>query len=285
MLLGATIINLVKFVLAKAGYDVLPKRVKINYLGNEYVVRNGTVDKGDYDDAWMFAIAHHSQIIFDIGSNIGQSAFNMLHAPNVECVVLVDPAPFALTIAADTLIRNRMGHRAKFIAAFVSDTDGEKISFATTGHSAGGIRHDNVPTNDSNPFIIGVETLTIDTLVAKLNLIPDFVKLDVERCEKQVLVGSTQLASNTKTRFMIEMHSSQDRPQKQTTEEVLEWCAHNGYAAWYLKEAQRIMTADPVAHRGRYHLLLQPEAWSYPEWLRGIAQGASVDTVQVSSGM
>src|SRR5688572_30402892 len=118
------LIKTLKSLVASSGYDVLPKRVQVSYLGRNYVVRNGTVDEGDYDDAWILALACHSQVVFDIGSNIGQSAFSMLHSPTVKCLVLVDPAPLALTIASDTLIRNRMSDRARFIAAFVSDEEG-----------------------------------------------------------------------------------------------------------------------------------------------------------------
>lgn len=55
-----------------------------------------------------------------------------------------------------------------------------------------------------------------------------------------------------------------------------EWCAEVGYGAWYLKEHVRLTQPEPIAHRGRCHLLVQPSDWEYPEWLRSIPQGAPV---------
>lgn len=275
----AQLANAVKSMLTRLGYDILPKKQRVTYLGKDYIVRSGTIDDGDYDDAWMFALAHHATVIFDIGSNIGQSAFNMLQAPTVECIVLVDPAPLALTIAADTLIRNGMGHRIKFVNAFVSDKEEEIINFYTTGHDTGGHEYKENNLDADHPFVLRIATTTLDALVRKLKVIPDFVKIDAEGHEENVLLGGTHLAAQTQTRFMLEMHHKQNRPQRQVTESVLRWCVNNHYAAWYLKEGERLTTAESVAHRGRYHLMLQPEAWEYPDWLRGIAQGAPTSIV------
>jgi FkbM family methyltransferase len=266
----------VKSLLRRNSIDYLPRLVKADFLGRQYVVRNGAIkDCVDYDSAWILALAHNAQNIFDVGSNIGQSAFSMLQAPNVENVVLVDPAPLALTIAADTLIRNQMGHRVRFINAFVSDKSGETVQFTTTyGYGPGGhvVKH----TDENKEMTIKIATISVDDIVEKVGINPDFIKFDVEGYEGQVLIGSTRLASRKGTRFMIEMHSK-NRPQQETTQEVLDWCKKTNYAAWYLKEAVKITSPDPVKHRGRYHLLLQPETWDYPEWLAKIPQKAPVE--------
>jgi len=55
---------------------------------------------------------------------------------------------------------------------------------------------------------------------------------------------------------------------------ALDWCKDLGYSAWYLKTEERLESPETIAHRGRCHLLLQPKAWGYPEWLRGIKQSS-----------
>jgi len=265
--------TVIKAVLERQGIDVLPRLVKARFLEHEYVVRNGVVDDGDYDDAWIHALARHSTIVFDVGSNIGQSAFNILHAPDVQTVVLIDPSSLALTVAADTLIRNQFGHRIRFVNAFVSDVAGGSVRF-TGGRGTGG---HIVHAEDSNgPTSVLVPTTTVDEIVHRVGVAPDFVKFDVEGFEGRILVGSSKLASQGRTRFLIEMHRGPGRPQDQVTQEVLSWCHSNEYAAWYLAKAMRITTAEPVKDRGRYHLLLQPEGWPYPSWLVGIDQKANV---------
>lgn len=265
----------VKSFLRRNGVDYLPRLVYVDFLGKKYRVRNGTVDTGDYDDAWMLALAHNSKCIFDIGSNIGQSAFIMLQAPNVESVVLVDPSHLALTIAADTLIRNQQGHRIRFVNAFVSDKSGTTIGFSSglSGHSTGGTA-DN---SDASSFSHQIPTITVDDIVERLNIVPDFMKCDVENFEGKLLIGSQKLAEKQKTRFMMEMHSSAARSQREVTQEVLDWCSKTDYTAWYMKEGTKLYSADPVEHRGRYHLLLQPQSWDYPVWLSKIPQGAPLE--------
>lgn len=273
------LIVIAKRIISALGYDVLPKRVPVCFLGKQYVVRNGTVDDGDYDDAWMFALAHDASVIFDVGANIGQSAFTMLHAPNVECVVLIDPTPFALTIAADTLIRNQMSHRAKFINAYVDSQDGDTVAFEASGHGTGA--H---PIQDEHKrSVVHVPTRTLDNIATALNMWPDFVKVDADGCERRVLDGAVEIARRAQTRFLIEMHSSPERPQRVTTGEVLEWCEQHSYATWYLKEGIRLTSAEAVAHRGRYHVLVQPDTWPYPDFLQGIEQGAPVSSVKVAT--
>ena len=71
------------------------------------------------------------------------------------------------------------------------------------------------------------------------------------------------------------MHSPPELPMVRNAELVLAWAREVGYAAWYLSEARRIESPDPIKHRGRCHLLLQPTTWPYPAWLAGIAQSAT----------
>ena len=263
----------IKSVLERQGVDLLPRLVTARFLDREYLVRNGVVDDGDYDDAWIHALARHSTNVFDVGSNIGQSAFNMLHAPGVECVVLIDPSPLALTVAADTLIRNQFGHRVRFVNAFVSDVAGGMVRF-TGGRGTGGHIVDGEGPDASSA--VSVPTTTVDDIAQRVGLTPDFVKFDVNGFEGRILAGSSTVAAQERTRFLIEMHRGPGRPQEQVTNEVLDWCRSNKYAAWYLAKGVRITAAEPVKHRGRYHLLLQPEAWPYPSWLVGIEQKADV---------
>lgn len=44
--------------------------------------------------------------------------------------------------------------------------------------------------------------------------------------------------------------------------------------AWYCANKEELTDPEQIAHRGRCHLLLQPGAWEYPDWLRNISQSA-----------
>ena len=108
-------------------------------LGKPYRVIKGTLrPKPDYDDAWLLALACGARIVFDIGSNIGQSAMLFLHPGQVEEIILVDPNPLALSQAAQNLILNGWSKRARFVCAFASNQAEKQVDFYTIGTGAAG---------------------------------------------------------------------------------------------------------------------------------------------------
>ena len=200
-----------------------------------FVTREGTIRKeADKDDGWLFACASSSIRIFDIGANIGQSAFLELYPESVQQVLLVDPNPMALSIAAENLIMNRLINRVNFECAFVSEQAGEEIEFYTVlSGAAGSIYKSHAKTAAKRNLHYKVSTTTIDDLVKRHGL-PDFIKIDVEGAESNVLAGAKECLLMHKTRFLVEMHSNIDLPMVENARRVLDLCNSSGYGAWYL---------------------------------------------------
>ncbi|MCK5923349.1 MAG: hypothetical protein KAG66_20605, partial [Methylococcales bacterium] len=81
----------------------------VELMGRSLTVIKGSIRlESDYDDAWSWALASRSEIIFDIGANIGQSALLMLQSPIIKKLYLVDPNPEALSFAAENLFLNNL---------------------------------------------------------------------------------------------------------------------------------------------------------------------------------
>ena len=95
-----------------------------------------------------------------------------------------------------------------------------------------------------------------------------------------MLLGSQECASYQRTRFHVEMHSNDELLMSENANHVLDWCKKTDYQAWYLKEGSKLSSADQIKHRGRCHLLLQPQDWAYPERLMNIRQGAPLEIVE-----
>lgn len=253
-----------------------PALVELDTLGHHFVVRDGTLTRvADYDDGWQLALAFHAQVVLDVGANVGQSAMHLLLSPTVTQVVLVEANPDALVTATENLIRSRMVERARFVCAFAGETDGEEISFWTVGTGAAGSRfsaHAVTAAGAGRNF--KVSTLTLDTICRRFGISPDLIKIDTEGAEAQVLQGSRECARQKRTRFMVEMHANPELTMTDNATKVLAWCKAHDYAAWYLAKEMLLETPQPIATRGRCHLLLQPSDWPYPDWLRGISQSA-----------
>jgi len=248
--------------------------VREKLLGRDLVLVDGTLtSEPDYDEAWLHLCAQHAETMFDVGSNVGQSALIALLCPNVKQVVLIDANWEALSVAAQNLIRNNLSDRARFVCTFASDVNNEQVDFWTVGTgAAGSMFQSHAVTAARGGFVRRVSTMTVDHVAEMIGIVPDLVKIDVEGAEMKVLAGAVAIASRKRSRLLIEMHSLPELPMRENARRVLAWAEAAGYAVWYLREATRITTPDPIQHRGRCHLLLQPADWDYPPWLVGIKQ-------------
>lgn len=250
----------------------------VNFLGKSLQVVRGTIRRHpDYDDAWLLALAYHSKVVFDIGCNIGQTAFILLYPEMIERIVMVDANPEALTIAAKNLILNHLSHKAIFVCAFVTEHVGEIIEFFTVGSgAAGSIYRSHAKTASAICSFLRVPTLSVDWLCSWFNLVPDLVKIDVEGAEVKVLQGAKELAKKQTTKFFVEMHSNPELRMLDNAREILHWCKNLNYTAWYLKEKVRLEDPEQIEGRGRCHLLLLPNDEKFPDYLYPIPQGCSL---------
>jgi FkbM family methyltransferase len=258
------------------------KLVRRTLLGCELTIGDGVLrKKADYDDAWVHACASHARTIFDIGANVGFDALLMFSSTTrVDQIVLVEPNPEALCLAAEHLIRNHLSASARFVAAFASDIADEKQMFWTLGTGAAGSgyrSHAKTAARAESAFV--VPTVTVDRLCDIYAIVPEFIKVDVEGAEYKVLVGSSKCLSERKTRLLVEVHSNPELPMRDNAGRIIEWCRSHGLGAWYLKEHRILEDPDHVVTRGRFHMLIQPKEWPYPDWIRRIAQGDAIETI------
>lgn len=255
------------------------KIVNGQLLGVSVKVIAGTIQKVDYDDTWIHYLAKNSSIFFDLGCNIGKTSLMVNIPRNLKHIVLVDPNPEALMCASKNMILNNLASNCNFYTAFVGDKQGELVKFYTVGvGSAGSIFASHAETARLINSYYYVNTVTLDQLVNYYNLIPDLVKIDVEGAEMMVLKGATTLASNQLTRFFIEMHVTQECSMKENGDAVVNWAKANHYKTYYVKEGVEITGGSAIAQRGRCHLLLQPESWDYPQYLKGVPECAPLPT-------
>ncbi|GIU78037.1 MAG: hypothetical protein KatS3mg005_1275 [Bryobacteraceae bacterium] len=220
-------------------------------------------------------------MVLDAGANTGQDAMLMLAVGNLQKLIAVDANRESLAVCAENLIFNGMSHKVVFVLGALSDRSGEEIEFWADGYgAASSIFKSHAKTAARRGECLRVRTIAADDLFDELGLRPDFVKVDIEGAEVQLLRGSMKLAREGSTRFLVEMHSNPELPMEVNVRNLLAWCSEVNYKAWYLKAHEELTDVAQVAGRGRFHALLQQSHWPYPEWLLGIAQG---DTPSIRS--
>lgn len=256
--------------LKSAGFTY-KKWVAGKILDKQYKVISNTIRlKPDKDDAWLFALSKDCKYIFDIGSNIGQAAIMMLYHQSIKNIILVDPNPTALSLAAENIIHNNESMRSDFVLAFMSDACDQTVDFYTQDSGAAGSKFKGFAKTavKMNSHYL-VNTLTVDYLTEFYQMVPDMVKVDVEGAENDVLRGSVNLAAKGITLFFVEIHSGPELSITKNTEEILDWCNKNNYVAWYLKTKSKL-TVDAITSRGRYHALLLPNGKEFPTVLNTV---------------
>lgn len=265
----------------KIGYYISKKeKLFVNdfLCGLELRTLKGTIRrKVDKDDAWYFALVQNATDIFDLGCNIGYTSLLGAIQKKNKSILLVDPNPEALSKASQNMIINGFGIKSKFVSAFVSDKDKSKINFYTVGSGeAGSMYASHAETAAAVNSFYEVETITIDTLVEKLEICPDLIKIDVEGAESMALKGATKLAAKKIAKFFIEMHATKELSMKDNATLVINWCNENNYKAFYLKDNSELTKPEDIAHRGKCHLLLLPNNELFPDYLKNIKEGSQL---------
>ncbi len=258
-----------------------PALVTRRVLGRTVRVRHGSVrDIPDYDDGWMLAMLGRATVFIDAGCNLGWLSLLSCLENAARQVVCIDANPQALSFAAENLFINGYSSRIRFVQSFLSDQDGETVDFYALGAGEAGSRFaSHARSASATGRTLHIASITLDSLCLELSMEPDLIKVDVEGAESAVLRGARQIASQFGPQFIVEMHATGEMPMKTNAQQVLAWCREVDFKAFYLKEHQEIRSSDPIEHRGRCHLLLQPSGQPYPQMLTKIAQGADLEEV------
>ena len=253
-------------------------------LNNNYKVIRGTVrSKADYDEGWILFLSSKSKVVFDVGCNVGYSTLLISQSENVNKIVVVEPNPLSLSIAAENLIINDLVSNVVFIPKAAYGKSGDKIQLWTMpGPFAAAST--NIDFSESGAMAntcIDVETITLDDIAETNNLWPDLVKIDVEGVENSVLEGSIKIAKRIGTKFIVEVHSCDSLSIVENTEKILDWCRVNNFIAYYLSEHIELINSKIIDGRGRYHLLLIHKGDQYPDGLNKIHQSEDINNMEI----
>ena len=236
------IITYIKKIINKSYYSYL--YWKTNKLHNKKYVEKYILDKkykfiqgsireyNDYDDSWLLFLSSNAEIVFDVGCNIGQSSLLISYSNTLKKLLLIEPNPMALSIASENLIINNLSENAIFIPKAAYNKSGKKIKLWTLlgeNNQAASLDSSFAKTGKNANSYFEVETITLDKIAEKYNYYPDLVKIDVEGVEFSVLEGSINIAKKNKTKFIVEVHSSNTLSIIKNTEQILAWAKQNNY--------------------------------------------------------
>ena len=230
--------------------------------------------KADYDTGWAIELSRDANIIFDVGCNIGINAILFNQYSSVKKIYLFEPNISALSLAVENSILNGFSKKIRIFNYCISNENNKILKFYSVLEGAAGSLHkdfSHTASDLNNSY--DVKTKTIDQVCEDEDITPDFVKIDVEGHECQVLEGAKKIALKGKTKFLVEMHSSNLLSMEENSDKVLKWAKLINYKVLYLKKMKIINDSKLIKNRGRCHLLLVPQHYAISDELKSIKQG------------
>ncbi len=136
---------------------------------------------------------NENSLIFDIGANMGQRT--AIFCKTKAKVIAIEPQKKCFE---HLQIRFRKSKNVKIINVAVDKTAGVGLLYEATSNTVSSMSKDFIDTVGKSVFKdviwgsqITIKTITLDMLIAKFG-IPDFIKIDVEGYELNVLSGLSQ---------------------------------------------------------------------------------------------
>jgi FkbM family methyltransferase len=173
--------------------------IKRKYLNSENdVVRNDVLQINYFEQHFK---ADH--VLWDIGSHHGHySIFAAVIAKGNNQVFSFEPDSVARNIQIRNFQLNQLESKIVVSDIAVSDRNGTLHFHSLEGNSNSHIIKDD---NFSDRHTIEVQTKTVNTLVSELPL-PNFVKIDTEGAEIDILRGAGSLLEKPDITFICELH-------------------------------------------------------------------------------
>jgi len=198
----------------------------------------------------ILATVREGAVVYDVGAHIGSIALGMARlVGETGRVVAFDADPENVASLREACRLNQFGKRVEVVHSAVwsrSTNDGVPFRRGATRRSHGGVAADGYRPVCADGEIVTVPSTTLDTFIAAGGFPPEFVKIDVEGGEYEVLRGGENLFTRRRPRIIVEVHHAD------ALEKIGNWIEQFRYAAEWrvpLQGFPRMLFAWPMESR------------------------------------
>ena len=167
-------------------------------------------------------------VLVDVGGNIGTFLCQFLD--KCKTVLVFEPIPRLNNVIKNSIEYNK-DHKIQLIAKAVGDQPGS-VKMLDNNNS-------NIVDNGNTTDVLNIEVTTLDNELSHLEKV-DFIKIDVEGYELNVLKGARELIRKQRPVLFIEVHPMYLENYGQHFEGVIDFIENNNYTIQYFSFLQEL---------------------------------------------
>jgi len=188
---------------------------------------------------WLLRKESEGDLALDIGSNIGYSTISL--CKNMKKVIAIEPDDRSRKILKKNIKLNNFTNKVKVLDIAISNKDGKKIFYLS--------KHPNLSAFRKNKKYWTKKKEVIVKTIDSLSVLPNFIKMDLEGHEIEVIEGAMKSLKKTNfCKILLEVH-----PQFYNKEKSFEKSIRNlvsiGFTIKYLISAG-VHTPDKFKEKG-----------------------------------
>lgn len=233
--------------------DMIVHYVRPLLRDNVYTVRQGLIkglkrkgglgfipyEKSSKENQFLKSLDLTGITILDVGGWEGVFAMFFARAVGKDGRVIVfEPNPKNAEIIKENIALNNLSNVTVTQHAVGRASGVSKLIVDTSLSSGTGTIHGNVHTKQNDSVKqVDVDLISLDEFISQSGVVPDFIKIDVEGFEWEVLQGMSEFLENHSPMLFIEMHDDylQDSKDKHG-DDIVQYLLDRGYEVKHLEE-------------------------------------------------
>ena len=224
---------LVKYSLYEGRYIKLVLPLDDLRTASFTILSNGTYEP--FLEDLIFGLTKQSSIFIDIGANMGfYSTGAAILNPNIKCYAF-EPNPHILKSLISNTILNETNGQVEVKNLALGNTDSELEFFVPALTGSGGGSLQNLHPDEGEADRIYVKVKKLDQLEIACETI-DFIKIDVEGAELQVLQGAIEIIRKNRPTLVVELLRKWMKYFNTTPQDVVDFLLTEGYRCFAVTE-------------------------------------------------
>ena len=210
------------------------------------------------EDTFLMNLDITGQTIYDIGGYVG--IFTMFFARSVGKkgkVITFEPNPLNYSIILEHLKLNNFDNVEVHQIALGKRREKGTLTVRKSETGTGSLQEDIKASilQEKDSETIQVEINPLDSQITTNNLPkPDFVKIDVEGLEMDVLQGMSDTIKNCKPKLFIEIHGVDVQRKIENVQRVVDFLIAREYSIYHIESGERITASTAqIAKEGHLY--------------------------------